>query len=224
MNMKTLYHHPICPLSRQVRLYLQELGLNFELVKEEYWRRRSDFININPAGLVPVFKESSGLYIVGIYPITEYLYEQYPNFNFMDEDKKIKCEIRRLVSWFNEKFHNEVTKILIEEKVIRSLSHLGEPRTERLRVVQANFSQHMQYLSHLLTKQSFLVSESISCADFAAACHLSILDYFGEIHWDNWNIVRHWYSIIKSRPSFRSLLRDQVAGFVPAQWYADLDF
>lgn len=214
----------MCPLSRQVRVYLKELGIEFNLIKEEYWRRRPEFIAINPAGTTPVLVESFGLTASGIYVITEYLYDKYPNFTFMDDDSETKCEIRRLLCWFNDKFYSEVSKILIDEKVLRSLSSLGSPRTERLRTMKSNLTHHMRYLSALLEKQGFIVSERITCADITAACHLSVIDYFGEIYWDHWPIIRHWYAILKSRPSFQLLLQDQISGFAPANGYRDLDF
>jgi glutathione S-transferase len=222
--MRTLYHHPICPLSRQVRVYLKELDLSFELVKEDYWQRRSDFIKLNPSGMVPVLIENSGLNILGIYPITEYLYDKYPNFVFMDEDSEVKCEIRRLLNWFNDKFYREVTKILVDEKVVRLLCNLGGPRTDFLRAFKSNLTQHIKYLSSLLEKHDFLISKNITCADIAAACHLSVIDYFGEIYWEQWTTLHNWYAILKSRPSFRPLLKDYVAGFAPAAGYSNLDF
>lgn len=222
--MRKLYHYPICPLSRQVRVYLKELDVQFTMVKEDYWLRDREFLSLNQAGTIPILQEASTLIIAGIYPITEYLHEKYPNFNFIDEDIDIKCEIRRLLSWFNEKFYREVTKIIIDEKVVRSFCQLGGPRTDFLRAAKNNLSHHLSYMSNLFEKRSFIASNSLSCADIAAACHISVLDYFGEINWDKWLSIRHWYAIIKSRPSFRSLLHDQIPGFTPPPCYADLDF
>ncbi|MDR0773859.1 MAG: glutathione S-transferase family protein [Rickettsia sp.] len=222
--MRKLYHHPICPLSRQVRVYLKELDVQFTMVKEDYWLRDKEFLSLNQAGATPVLQEASTLIIAGIYPITEYLHEKYPNFNFIDEDIDIRCEIRRLLSWFNEKFYREVTKIIIDEKIVRSFCQLGGPRTDFLRAAKNNLSHHLSYMSNLFEKRSFIASNSLSCADIAAACHISVLDYFSEINWDKWLSIRHWYAIMKSRPSFRFLLHDQIPGFTPPTCYADLDF
>lgn len=222
--MKKLYHYPLCPFSRQVRIYLKELDILFDMIKEDYWQKRREFLQLNPAATLPVLQEPSGLIIAGIYPITEYLNEKYPNFNFMEEDSEIKCEIRRLISWFNEKFYREVTKILINEKIERLMLKTGGPRTDFLRAAKLNLSTHMNYLTNLLQKHSFIASDKLTCADIAASSHLSVLDYFGEVNWDNWPYVRDWYAILKSRPSFRPLLQDQVAGFAPSATYADLDF
>lgn len=222
--MKKLYHYPICPLSRQVRVLLRELDIAFSMIKEDYWQKNREFLNLNPAGTLPILEEPYGLAVAGIYPIIEYLHEKYPNFSFMDEEAEINCEIRRLLSWFNDKLYREVTRVLIHEKVIRLMLQLGGPRTEYLRAIKTNQSTHLNYISSLLNHRSFLASEQISCADIAGACHISVLDYFGCINWDQWPNIKHWYAIIKSRPSMQTLWQDRIAGFTPSATYADLDF
>jgi len=222
--MKKLYYYPICPLSRQVRVFFKELDVQFTMIKEDYWQRRKAFLIINPAGNIPVLEEPFGLVVAGIYPIIEYLNDKYPNFGFMDEDIDVKCEIRRLLNWFNDKFYHEVTKIIIDEKIIRLMLRLDGPRTNLLRAAKSNLSHHLHYLSTMLEKRSNVASNSLSCADIAASCHLSVVDYFGEINWDDWPYIKQWYAVLKSRPSFRSLLQDQIAGFPPPPTYSDLDF
>jgi len=61
-------------------------------------------------------------------------------------------------------------------------------------------------------------------ADFAAAAHLSSLDYISDVDWNRSAVVKDWYAKIKSRPAFRSILADQVPGFRPPAHYTDLDF
>jgi glutathione S-transferase len=71
---------------------------------------------------------------------------------------------------------------------------------------------------------NWLAGKAMSLADLSAAAHLSVTDYFGDIDWDRHPEARQWYAKIKSRPSFRDLLADVVAGLTPAAHYADLDF
>ncbi len=40
--MLTLLQHPLCPLSRFVRLMLNEYGIEARLVEERFWERRED--------------------------------------------------------------------------------------------------------------------------------------------------------------------------------------
>ena len=52
--MAKLYHHPLCPHSRFVRIVLAEFGIEPELIEERIFDRRRDFLMLNPAGLTPV--------------------------------------------------------------------------------------------------------------------------------------------------------------------------
>ena len=89
--MIKFFHYPICPLSRQIRVYLTELNLEVSLVKEAYWERREDFIRINPGSTLPViiFGEEA---IIGYYAITEFLSEKFDNFYLMPKTIKEKVK------------------------------------------------------------------------------------------------------------------------------------
>ncbi len=70
----------------------------------------------------------------------------------------------------------------------------------------------------------WLAGDVMTLADFAAAAHLSSLDYISDVDWNRSEVVKDWYAKIKSRPAFRNILADQVPGFLPPPHYADLDF
>ena len=73
-------------------------------------------------------------------------------------------------------------------------------------------------------RRRWLAGDHFSVADITAAAHLSALDYLGEVPWEDYDAAKSWYALLKSRPSFRPLLADRVAGFIPSGTYADLDF
>mgnify|MGYP000476469287 CR=1 FL=1 len=54
--MIRLYHVPLSPFCRKVRLVLAEKKIEVELVEERYWEQSPDFLRRNPAGKVPVLK------------------------------------------------------------------------------------------------------------------------------------------------------------------------
>ena len=55
--MWQLFQFPLCPFSRKVRLVLAEKGVGHELVRENPWEKRDEFIDLNPAGETPVMVE-----------------------------------------------------------------------------------------------------------------------------------------------------------------------
>lgn len=223
--MLTLYHHPVCPLSRQIRVFLKELDTEFTMVKEDYWLRRKAFIEINSAGSLPVIEiDKISPILVGNYSIIEYMVEKFDDFYFMPKSIEERALVRKYIAWFNDKFYREVSKILVDEKMIRLLMHVGGPRSAFIRAAKANLNQHFKLISDYLGKRSHVALEKLSCADVVAASHISIVDYFGEINWDSWPIIKEWYAIIKSRPAFQTILQDRVAGFIPPAHYANLDF
>lgn len=222
--MRVLYHFPLSPFSRKVRLALAEKRLPFELREEKVWEKRPEFLALNPAGQVPVLVEENGLVIPDSVVITEYLEETYREVSLLGASPAERVECRRLVAWFDGKFAREVTDKLLVEKVVKRLIGRGVPDAGAIRAGYANLRTHLAYVAELAENRRWLAGEALSLADLAAAAHLSVLDFAGEIDWSVAPAAKEWYARIKSRPSFRPLLTDRVPGLRPPDHYADLDF
>ena len=52
--MITLYHYYLCSSSRYIRLILEEHKIIYETQLENYWIPQKDFLQLNPAGHLPV--------------------------------------------------------------------------------------------------------------------------------------------------------------------------
>jgi glutathione S-transferase len=221
--MIRLYHVPLSPFCRKVRLSLAEKRLEVELVEERYWERDPEFIRRNPAGKVPVLKMSD-LTLSESTATCEFLEEKYPEPPLLPKDPEARHEVRRLVAWFDDKFHSEVTSKLLYERVNKKITKEGYPDSANVKAGSKAIKFHIEYMGWLLDERRWLAGSELSLADFAAAAHLSSLDYISDVDWNLNTTVRDWYAKIKSRPAFRSLLADAVPGFPPPQHYADLDF
>lgn len=231
--MHVLTHYRLCPHSRSIRLALAELGIAFELTEERPWEYRPQLLQLNPSGELPVLQMDQGGLLAGSYAISEYLAErpgraaadsrQAELFPGTEEDR---AEVRRLADWFHGKMHREVTRELAIEKIwahqIPGQERSPDPGI--LRAARANLRYHLGYVSFLAHQRRWLAGERMSFADLAAAAHLSVLDYLGELPWDEHAAAKEWYARVKSRPSFRALLADRVPGTPPPKHYTDLDF
>lgn len=230
--MLTLFQHPLCPLSRYVRLIFNEYGIQLRLLEERFWERREEFLLLNPAGEIPVLVDDGQPPIPGAGIIAEYLEETRPSSNA--EDRLLppqagqRVEVRRLANWFNDKFHAEVSGPLVTERVYKR--HMtrdqggGPPDTDVLRAARHNIRYHLGYIGWLVRTRDWLAGEQMSLADLAAAAHLSSCDYLGEVPWNEDEMAKNWYARVKSRPSFRPILADILAGVPASATYADLDF
>ncbi|WP_039018598.1 glutathione S-transferase family protein [Halocynthiibacter namhaensis] len=221
--MIRLYHVPLSPFCRKVRLSLAEKRLEVELVEERYWEQDPDFLRRNPAGKVPVLRMDGHLYSESA-SICEYIEEQFPTPSLMPQAPQARYEVRRIVSWFDDKFHHEVTSKLLYERVNKKVTKSGYPDSKNVKSGAKAIKFHIDYMTWLLDQRRWLAGDTMTLADFAAAAHLSSLDYICDVDWNRSATVKDWYAKIKSRPAFRSILADQVSGFPPPPHYADLDF
>ena len=133
--------------------------------------------------------------------------------------------MRRLVGWFDDKFHAEVTSKLLYERVNKKVMGQGFPDSRNVKAGRKAIKYHLDYMAWLLDHRRWLAGDVMTLADFAAAAHLSALDYISDVDWNRSETVKDWYAKIKSRPAFRGILADQVPGFprrrITPTWISD---
>jgi glutathione S-transferase len=222
--MRLLYHLWLSPGSRKIRVMLAEKGLDFSMKVERVWERRQEFLNLNPAGEVPVLIEPEGTVLAEANAISEFLDEVYRDKLLLGINPLDRAEVRRLVAWFDGKMNLEVTENLVGEKMMKRFLGFGEPNSAAIRAGKINLGHHLDYIGHLAERRRWLAGEHFSLADITAAAHLSALDYLGDVPWDEHEPAKEWYARVKSRPSFRAILTDHIPGAPPPKHYADLDF
>ena len=230
--MYTLFHHPFCPHSRFIRLVLGEYGLDLRLVEERSWERREAYLALNPAGTTPVLTAEDRPAIPGAAIIAEYLDEVHgadaKERRLLPVAISERIEVRRLMAWFNEKFFEEASNPLVTERIYKRFMSEGDgggaPAAEVIRAAKANVRYHLAYVGWLAQTRNFLAGDRLTYADLAAAAHLSAIDYLGDVPWTEDDAAKAWYARVKSRPSFRPLLSEWLAGVPASRTYVDLDF
>jgi glutathione S-transferase len=230
--MVTLYHHPLCPNSRFARLVLGEYGIEPELIEERSFERRHEFLALNPTGQTPVLVEGHDLIVPDASIIAEYFDETrglaLAEHRLLPDDPAGRIEVRRLVDWFSHKFFGEVSNWLVTEKVYKRYMTRanggGAPDMDLVRAARANIRYHLRYIGYLASGRKWLAGDRLSHADLAAAAHISVVDFLGDVPWDEDATAKLWYARVKSRPAFRTILADRLPGLTPAAVYADLDF
>ena len=222
--MRTLYHLWLSPFSRKIRIVLIEKNLDFQMVVEETWERRHEFLALNPTGEVPVLIEQDDTVLAESSVICEYLEEKYPEPGLIGKNLHDRAEVRRLVAWFDQKFNKEVTEKLLNEKVMKRFLGLGEPNSREIRAAQSNIHTHLDYITFLTDRRFWLAGDQLTLADIAAAAHISAIDYLGDVPWSKYKAAKNWYARIKSRPSFKSILSDRIPGLPASKHYTNLDF
>ncbi|MBI1213378.1 MAG: glutathione S-transferase family protein [Alphaproteobacteria bacterium] len=225
--MRRLHHFVLSPFCRKVRLVLGEKKLGFEPISEIPWERSRELVALNPSAQVPVMIEENGVVIADSNAIAEYLEEVHPEPPLMPALPAERAEVRRLVAFFDQLIFAEVTAPLLRERILKRFgwgcAEDAAPDPAAIRAALDALRKHLSYMGDLTEKRGWLAG-ALSLADFAAAAHLSCIDYLGDVDWDGAPRVRDWYARIKSRPCFRPLLVDHLPGVQPPRHYTNLDF
>lgn len=222
--MWQLHQFPLCPFSRKVRLALGEKNVPFELVSQLPWEGREELWRLNDAGRVPVLHDPArSLTVCDSRAICEYLEETVQNAPLLGGSATARAEIRRLVALFDENFFTDVTAPLVSEKLKKRIVYRQPPDARALREAMKLAHGHLDYIDWLVDNRSWLGGATMSLADLAAAAQISVADYLGGIDWSGHEQTRSWYSVFKSRPSFRPLLTEKMEGIVPPRHYALVD-
>ena len=223
--MWQLYQFPLCPFSRKVRLLLGEKGIGYELVRESPWERRDEFLDMNPAGQVPVLADQSrGILLMDSMAICEYLEETVEKAAMINGTATSRAEIRRLCAWFDSQFFADIVAPLLHERMEKRLVTKEPPDSKRLRDAMKAAVRHLDYTDYLLDHHNWMAGATMSLADLAAAAQISVADYLGGIDWKNHEQTAKWYRGFKSRPSFRPLLSERMEGIMAPKHYDDVDF
>lgn len=227
--MPTLFHYPLSAGSRFVRIVLAEYEEGVTFTESMPWERDETLLKLNPAGTVPVFVDDDGAAVSGAATIAEYLAEtrgvRLGENVLMPPMAADRAEVRRLMDWFLGKMDDEVLNYLLTEKVYkRRMTEGSAPDAAAIRAGRANIKYHLRYIGYLAARRNCLAGRDLSFADLAAAAAVSVVDYLGEVPWDEDQTAKTWYARMKSRPSFREILADIVRGVPASSHYADLDF
>lgn len=222
--MRELYHYPLDAFGRIARIYLHEKSLEYQAIEECPWNRKVSFSENHVYSDLPTLVENNGTVLEGCYSIVEYIEQTYQSSCLLGNSLKEKAEVRRVSALFNVYFFADVANNIIFEKVIKKYVSKSSPDSASIRKGNSNIKKYFDYISWLTNRRNWLAGEEFSMADISAAAHISCLDYVASVEWESYPEVKDWYVRIKSRPSFRSILKDRITNVVPPTFYSELDF
>jgi glutathione S-transferase len=203
---------------------MSEKGIAYELWRENPWERREGFTQMNHAARTPTMHDAEkGITLCDSRAICEYLEETVDRLPMISGTATTRAEIRRLVALFDENFYADVTGPLIHERMMKRLVYRQSPDSRMLREAMKLAHEHLYYIDYLVDHRPWLAGPTMSLADLAAAAQISVADYLGGLDWSGHEQARAWYSVFKSRPSFRPLLAERMEVIQPPSHYADVN-
>ena len=172
---------------------------------------------------MPVLVNEENFPVVGANACIEYIKDLDIKPKLFVNDYREKAEINRLVHWFDVIFKKEVFDPIIYEKVFSRIVANITPNSQNIRAALKNLDFHIQYLNYLLNRKNYFIKDELTYLDFLAGANFSVLDFLGLLNLKGHKNLNEWYFKIKSRPSFKTLLKDQIVGISPHENYKNID-
>lgn len=214
--MRRLIHLMLSPSCRLARLMVGEKRVACDPALSD-----------DPRQTMPVLVDMDGSRAVGVWAILDYLESNFPDHPLAPADDAARREALRWLDWAMGPFHEAVTQRIVYEKAAPKYTGAGFSRAPDMNVIRAGRSELKEALAAIgraAEQNGNLACRETTLGDLGVAAHLSALDYFGEVPWQDFPAAQEWYVRMKSRPSFRSVLTDRVPGQPPVSHYAELDF
>ena len=222
--MRLLYHFPLSPEGRLVRLALAEKKLQFGAEAVEPGHLPSAVLQLSPRAQVPLLIDEDRTPVAGAGAITEYLEELYPLENLLGTGAVDRAATRSLLDWLNTHMARDLTDKLYGERLLKRVQRSGAPDSRAIRAGLDAADAYLKWIGAQTEMRRWLAGDQLTLADLNCAAQLSVVDYLGDLNWTNYPSAKTWYGRIKSRPSFRPLLADSFPGLPPAPHYANIDF
>jgi glutathione S-transferase len=161
---------PPSPRTWTARAVAAQLGIPLELHFVDLTKGQQhspEYRAINPTGRSPTLVDGD-LNLWETTAIMHYLGGQKPNTLWPD-DVRVRADIVRWQSWTLAHWEKESCVPLVFERIVKQIVGMGPP--DELVVAKAleNFARDAKLLEAHLSKQSYLVGNALTLADFSVA-------------------------------------------------------
>jgi glutathione S-transferase len=168
-----LYHNPMSPNVRRVRLTAAVLGLELEEKKLDFAKgehKNPEYLALNPNGAVPTLVDGDFV-LTESRAIMQYLASKKPESGLLPRDEAGRADVTRWQFWDAAHFSPQLGTLGFE-KVIKPMMGLGDPDNAKVQEALGNFRRFAAVLDKRLAGKQFIVGNALTIADLTIASSL----------------------------------------------------
>jgi glutathione S-transferase len=191
-----LYHNPMSPNVRRVRLTAAVLGIALEektldFAKGEH--KNPEYLALNPNGAVPTLVDGDFV-LTESRAIMQYLASKKPEAGLLPRDEAARADVTRWQFWDAAHFSPQMGTLGFE-KVFKGMMGLGEPDAGKVRDALTNFHRFAAVLNKRLEGKQYVVGNALTIADLTLASSLMYAKQL-EVPLAEFPNVKAWFSRI----------------------------
>jgi glutathione S-transferase len=193
-----LYHNPMSPNVRRVRLTAAVLGITLEehaldFAKGEH--KSPAFLAMNPNGAVPTLVDGD-FALSESRAIMQYLASKKPESGLLPRDEMARADVTRWQFWDASHFSPHLGTIAFE-RLLKAMFGMGEPNEAKITEALTHFRRFAAVLDARLAKSQYLVSNALTIADLTVASSLMYAEQAG-VPVAEFPNVEAWFARISS--------------------------
>jgi glutathione S-transferase len=168
-----LYHNPLSPNVRRVRLTAAVLGLELEEKKLDFAKgehKNPEYLALNPNGAVPTLVDGDFV-LTESRAIMQYLASKKPESGLLPRDEAARADVTRWQFWDAAHFSPQMGSLAFE-KMLKGMMGLGEPDNAKINDALSNFRRFGAVLDKRLNGKQYLVGNALTLADLTVASSL----------------------------------------------------
>ncbi|HSZ07541.1 MAG TPA: glutathione S-transferase family protein [Steroidobacteraceae bacterium] len=202
-----LFDAKMAPYPRRVTIYLAEKKIDLERIEVDLHameQRSPAFLQMNPAGKVPVLELDSGAFLPESAAIVEYLEEIYPSPSMFGETAEERAQIRATERIASEIF-TLLAQVLLHTVPAALEIHPGLVQHPQVgEALQPLVGQLLDQLEARMEDHNFLAGPSPTAADCTFFALMdAVYSGLGYVLPDRCPRLRAWYMRFQQRPSAR---------------------
>jgi glutathione S-transferase len=200
-----LYAHPDSANGRKVLAVSEHLHLSPEIVPVNVYQgagQDPSYLKINPLGKIPTLVEDD-FTLWESNAILQYMAEKHGDYQLSSQDPKVRADISRWLFWESAHWQPAIGAILTSAVGHRLLpTHFPAPE-HAPDWEHPEFVRCVNYLNSHLSKQSFLVGNTLSIADFGVAGMMTYF-HFAKFPFDRFPGLSVWYDTIAALAAWKN--------------------
>jgi glutathione S-transferase len=168
-----LFHNPMSPNVRRVRLTAAVLGLELEEKKLDFAKgehKNPEYLALNPNGAVPTLVDGDFV-LTESRAIMQYLASTKPESGLLPRDEKARADVVRWQFWDASHFSPPIGTLAME-RLFKGMMGLGDPDARKIEEALGSFRRFGSVLNKQLEGRKYIVGSALTLADLTIASSL----------------------------------------------------
>jgi glutathione S-transferase len=168
-----LFHNPLSPNVRRVRLTAAVLGIELEEKRLDFAKgehKNPEYLALNPNGAVPTLVDGDFV-LTESRAIMQYLASKKPESGLLPRDEAARADVTRWQFWDASHF-SPVLAGLAFEKLLKGMMGLGDPDANKIQESLGGFRRFGAVLNKRLEGKQHIVGNALTLADLTICSSL----------------------------------------------------